>query len=212
LRAKRSKRRARELSVVITIARMYGSGALGVARRLSALLGLPLVDQELPVVVATRLGIAPAAAAQVVAEPKPLMERILGGWAVSAPEIGQSEDIDAAVTREVESAIREAAEHPCIILGRGAGLVLRERNDVLRVFVHAPLQWRGERVARLLSCGAKEAAAEVQRVDRARKAYVLERFGVDWDDAQLYALTADTGVLGIEGAADAIAAAARRIQ
>jgi cytidylate kinase len=195
--------------MVVTFSRMYGSGALGVGRRVAAALGVPVIDQELPVLVATRLGIAPGAAEQVVAEPKPLVERILEGLAISSPEGGTPDDIDEDVSRGVETAIREAAAVDCVILGRAAGIVLAGRPDLFRVFVHAPLAWRAQRIGELLRCDERTARSEIARVDRARAAYLRERYKVDWTDATRYELAIDTSVLGIEGTAQVIAGLVR---
>jgi cytidylate kinase len=187
--------------VVVTLSRLYGAGSLGIGRRVAAALGIPLVDQELPVLVATRLGIAQRAAEQVVAEPKPLVERILEGFAMSAPEGGAADDIDEDVSRAVEASIREAAAGDCVILGRGAGLLLAGRPGLFRVFLHAPLAWRAARIAELLRCDEKTARAEVARVDRARGTYIRDRYNAEWTDATRYELAIDTSLLGIEGTA-----------
>lgn len=179
------------------------------AREVAAALGVPLVDRGLPEVVATRLGIGAEAAEERSAEPKPLVERILGGLAIASPEGGMAEDIDEEVARGVEEAIREAAQAPCLILGRAAGLVLAGRAGVCKVFLHAPLDWRVARVRESLGCSQRQAEAETRRVDRARAAYVRDRYAVDWLDLTRYDLAVDSSVAGVDVTAATIVAFVR---
>jgi cytidylate kinase len=189
---------------------MYGAGSAAVAKLVAASLGVPLVDQALPQVVATRLGIGLRSADERSAERKPLVERILDGLAIASPESGLPEDIDEEVARGVEAAIREAAAAPCVILGRAAGLVLAGRPDVCRVFVHAPAQWRIDRIRASLGCSLREAEAEMRRVDRGRAEYVRERYDADWRDLTRYDLAVDSSAAGPDGTAETIVTFARR--
>lgn len=191
--------------MIVTIARQYGSAALSVGRIVAEQLGAALVHDELPTVVATRLGITREAAEAVGARPPHFAERILRGLAAGTPEAihdSPPEEIDAAYVREIERAVRErAALGPCVILGRAAGRVLRGRPDLVTVFLHAPLPWRVARVIDSLGCNERVARSEIARVEAARAQYTRERYGVDWRDAAGYTLALDVAACGIEASA-----------
>ncbi|HEY0797591.1 MAG TPA: cytidylate kinase-like family protein [Candidatus Baltobacteraceae bacterium] len=200
--------------MVVTISRQYGSAAIAVARALEEELGYRIVHDELPTVVATRLGISREAAERVEAGPKTLPERILRGFSQATPEFAPAQlnapDIDADYVRVVEEAVREAAEiGNCIIVGRAAGRVLIDRDDVVRVLLRAPLAWRTVRVMESLGCDERAARVEIARVEEARTSYEREHYGVEREDMRLYHLIVDVARFGIEGAATVIASGVR---
>ena len=64
--------------------------------------------------------------------------------------------------------IRDLAEQePCVIVGRGADFILRDRKDCLRVLIHASLEFREERVVR--QYGEREVSAEERILDKDRE-------------------------------------------
>lgn len=121
----------------------------------------------------------------------------------------------ASLTRAV---IEEAAERGnAVILGRGAAFILRGRQDVLSVQLHASLE---ARLRHLLSrveeipADARPDEASVKELcrsfDDARSRYLRHHFNVDWNDARHYDMALDTGRLGLALAVDLIEQAARR--
>lgn len=201
----------------ITISRLYGAAALGVARALERRTGYRVVEDQIAAVVAARLEISKEAVAEEIAAPPPLGERILRGLGVGLPELATGAptalDIGHAVRGEVEKTIRQvASEGGAIIVGWIANIVLGPRPDVLRVFLHAPLEWRVARIMESFHLDAKAARSEVERVDEERKAYAKAEYNIVYGAARYYDLILDTSRFGIEGTAAAIAAAAQILQ
>lgn len=202
--------------MIVTIARQYGSAALAVGGLVADQLDAALVHDELPAVVATRLGITREAAEAVGSGPPRFAERLLRGLAASTPEAMHAcpppDEIDTAYVREIERVVRERVAHgPCVILGRAAGRILLGRPDLVSIFLHAPLAWRAARVMEALGCGERDALREIERVDAARAGYTRERYGIEWRDAAHYTLALDVAALGIEETAELIVRAARAI-
>jgi cytidylate kinase len=202
--------------MIVTIARQYGSAALAVGRIVAEGLHAALVHDELPAVVATRLGISREAAEGVGSRPPRFAERLLRGLAAATPEATAAcpapDEIDTAYVREIERVVRERVElGPCVILGRAAGRILLGRPDLVSVFLHAPVAWRTARVIDSLGCSEREARREIERVDTARAAYTRERYGVEWHDASQYTLALDVAACGVEETADLIVRAARAV-
>ena len=73
-----------------------------------------------------------------------------------------------------------------MIVGRCANHVLRERRDVLDIFVHACRDVRVQETMRMFSLGEKEAVRLLKRTDKARKAYYKNYTGMDWNDPNSY--------------------------
>lgn len=97
-----------------------------------------------------------------------------------------------------------AQQHPSVIVGRGAGHVLKGRPGVLNVLVHAPEAWRIERLAQHTGVTAAKAKDAVKESDRQRASFVRTLTGTDWTDARQYDLAIDTSTLGIDQATEII--------
>jgi cytidylate kinase len=201
--------------VIVTVSRAYGSSALAVARAVAEQLGYRLVDRELPVVVALRLGMSEEVVETAQDRPRPFGVRVLeqlgGGMPESAQPASSTDDNLVAETRRAtEEAIREAAAAGnAVFVGRMAGSTLADRTDLLRVFLSAPLAWRAGQVAASLGMDEATARAEIARVDEARRTYAKEQYRVTWGDPRNYDLVLDTSRFGVDGSANVIVAAVR---
>lgn len=199
--------------MIVTISRVYGAGALAVARALAERLGYRLVDEQLPVVAASLLGTSADVVQTVSERPRGFGERFLEQLGGGVPEAAQppaSDPFPAETRRAIEAAVREqAAEGDVVIVGRMSGSILRDHPDLLRVFVHAPLAWRIPHVAESLHVSQVAARAEIARIDDARRTYAREGYNVTWGDPRNYDLVLDSSRFGVAGSADVIVAAVR---
>jgi cytidylate kinase len=197
--------------VIVTISNLYGSGGVAVAEKAAIALAYTLVDQQLPVVVAKRMRISRDAARASDETGRSLGARLLSNLEIATPELagsGLRETFDSTFAREVERAVKEyAARGNCVIVGRGAGAILGRRDDVLRVYMHAPRDWRIERVRGEYGVDEKAAAAEVDRVDRARRAHLRDWYRVEMGAPDNADLSIDTASFGIEASAALVVAA-----
>ena len=101
--------------------------------------------------------------------------------------------------------IRKIADNgSCVIVGRAADYVLRDRKDVVRVFVHAPVEYRVGRVMEVYGDPPSEAKRNIRRSDKARASYYRHISGRRWGDAKNYELSVDSSV-GVEKTAELIA-------
>jgi CMP/dCMP kinase len=199
--------------VIVTVSNEYGSGALEIAARVAKELGYTYVDQQLPVVVAKRLRVSREAVEANEDAAPTLGERFLSGLERATPELAEAsinEPFDEELFRAVQDAVREyAARGRVVIVGRGASAILGARPDVLRVFIYAP---RDCRIARLVESARTRheiAEAEVDRIDKARSAYIRDWYSLAFGDPQNYDLCIDTSRLGTAECAALIVAAAR---
>ena len=199
--------------MIVTISRAYGAAASAVSRRVADALRYRLVDDELPVVAAAWLGTSADVVQTLSERPVGFGERVLQQLGGGVPEAAQPPAVDpvSAQTRAaIEGAVREeATAGDAVIVGRMASAVLGRRPDVLRVFVHAPLDWRVAHVVESLGVNEQAARAEIARIDEARRAYAREGYQVAWGDPRAYDLVVDTSRFAIDGAAAVIVAAAR---
>ena len=92
----------------------------------------------------------------------------------------------------------------CIIVGRCADYVLRERENVLSVFVTAPLEDRVARICSSCEKGEKECRQWIASTERKRSSYYNYYTFKTWGAAECYDLCLNSSKLGIEGCADVV--------
>ena len=98
---------------------------------------------------------------------------------------------------EVE-VIQELAQKPCIILGRCASDILRDRMNVLNIFICADKEFRIHRIEQSDHLTYEEAKELVERTDAERAAYYYEHTGKTWGDVNDYHMILDTSEQGVE--------------
>jgi cytidylate kinase len=175
-----------------------------VTRGLAERLGYRLLDEDLPVVVAARLGTSPEAVDGMQYQQDGFGQRLLRSLSVAMPESFQPapevEDLAAVTQREIARLMNEAADAgDVIVVGRVGNIVLRDRPALLRVFLTAPLTWRTEHIAASLGISAPAARAEIARVDAGRSNYAREHGDVIWGDPHNYDLVVDVSRFGVAG-------------
>ena len=122
-----------------------------------------------------------------------------GAVTVSAPKRRRSAPEEPQFSLEAL-----ANEEPCVLVGRCANWVLRDRDDVLDVFIHAGRDYRIQRTMEKLEIPEKKAGRVLKRTDRARKAYYKNYTGCDWNDPNLYHAIVNSDRLGVEACVDVI--------
>ena len=101
-----------------------------------------------------------------------------------------------------------AEKGSCVIIGRCADYVLREKRNVVKVFIHAPLD---DRIRRKMALGTegsteKEVKKNILTKEKVRERYYNFYTGSRWGDSRNYNLCIDTSKVGIDGAVEIIAA------
>lgn len=199
--------------LVVTVSREYGSGGHDVGEAVAHQLGIPLYDRALIDRTARELGRAPEHVADVEQNISTAKLWELVFTDKSIPE-SMNPSLDDAIFVSQSRTLRELAQKgSCVIIGRMANWVLRDRPNVLRVFVCSNRELAVSRVMATTGLTAEEAARKVERVNRGRANHYLQYSdGHQWTDARNYDLVVNTSVTGIEGAANLIVTAAQMQQ
>ena len=121
---------------VITIGREFCTGGLDIARNVAGRLGAPMYDKELITLAAKESGLSEQAIAAGEKRPSGSLLYNLYTMGSDLPLSDQVFVVQSQIIR------RLADQGPCVIVGRCGDYVLRNRTDVLRVFLHAPLEFR----------------------------------------------------------------------
>ena len=97
-----------------------------------------------------------------------------------------------------------AAQGPCVIVGRCANHVLRDRSDVLDIFIHAGVEFRLNRAINVLGLPERQAKKVLRSTDKARKTYYQNYTGSNWNDPDLYHACLNPDRLGFDACVDTI--------
>ena len=99
-----------------------------------------------------------------------------------------------------------ASKESCVIVGRCAEYVLKDYDNVLSVFIHAPHDFCMEKAAEKKSLPLKELEEFVNKTNKQKEDYHKFYTGMDWADARNYDLCLDSSKLGFERCVDEIIA------
>lgn len=188
--------------VVITIARQYGSGGRTIGQMLSKELGIHYYDKELLKLASEESGIHERLFAGVDEKLKnsPLLritKKIYQGQLIP-PESEDFTSMENLFNYQAKVIKELAEEESCIIIGRCADYVLRDYDNVLSVFIHAPEDYCIEQARQKLSMPDREIKKFIQKTDKERRDYYRHYTGREWTDARNYDLCLDSSKLGME--------------
>ena len=93
---------------------------------------------------------------------------------------------------------------PCVIVGRNADYILKDRNDVLHVYLHADIPFRASRIVQIYGASDRNPESVLAERDKRRRLNYQHYTGRNWGVAQNYDLCLNTGTLGLEQCADII--------
>lgn len=190
---------------IITISRQFGSGGRTIGKMLAERLQIPYYDKELVKQVALESGFAPGYVEEH-GENAPGTSSL--AYAFTAPGIpgimnGMSAgDYLWSIQRRV--ILQLAEKEPCVIVGRCADYILKDRTDCLHAFIHADKAFRADRIVRLY--GESENSPEKRLLDKDKKRRVnYEHYtGRNWGEAQNYHICLDSGAIGVERCAEVL--------
>ena len=178
---------------VITISREFGSGGRTIGKRVAEELKIPCYDNELLMEIAKESGFQE----NYVQEAG---EYASGGFLSNVFSHQGSSPNNADYLWQIQyRIISELAEKsPCVIVGRCADYILQDKADCLKVFIHADIAFRAERIVKVYGEREESPQQRIRDKDRRRAAY--HRFYTDmkWGHAQNYDLTLNSGTLGID--------------
>ena len=182
---------------IITISRQFGSGGRTVGRMLAERLGVPFYDKELVKHVADETGFDTSFIEENGEfSPSKSIFSFAMSQGIPCMQNGLSmSDFIFCIQRQV---ILKLAEQPCVIVGRGADYILRERDDCFNVFIHADMQSRAERIVRLYGESEKKPEQRLADKDKKRKIYYKHYTDREWGDAKNYDMCLNSGKIGIE--------------
>lgn len=185
---------------VITISRQFGSGGRTIGKEVAEKLGIPCYDQELIEKIAEDTGLT----AEFVSDHT---ENTLYGTLIASAFNTYSATATQDYLWDIQvKIINELAEKgPCVIVGRCADYILRDKADCLKVFIFADDDSRADRIINLYGVKEDSPQKRLAKKDKRRAAYYRFYTDIEWGDVKNYHISLNSGEIGIEKCVDIIA-------
>ena len=188
-------------SKIISIGRSFGAGGKTIGKLVADHLNIPYYDSELLKETAKNSGLSEKYLESV--DEKDITDAALYmSVGFMTPQYTSIRQIAANAQSEVIEKI--ASEGPCVIVGRRANEILKDKKNVVSVFVTASVEYRTKRIMEREGIDEKAARKKVLRVDKERAAYYNQFGGDNWGYASTYDLCINTETFGDEKAAELI--------
>lgn len=180
---------------IITISREFGSGGRFIGEEVAKKLGIAYYDKNIIGQIAEKSGLSPEYI-QENAELSP--KKGLFAYAFSGRDItGKSvEDMVYEAQRNIILGLVE--KEPCVIIGRNADYILKDRDDVLNVFIHGDMPEKIKRITGLYNVKEKEAVKMMADTDKRRRTNYNFYTDQNWGKASNYTLCLNSSQLGYD--------------
>lgn len=183
---------------IITISREFGSGGRTVGKALAEKLGIPCYDSEIIEKVAEKSGFDK----DYIADK--------GEYVRSTPLSGlfrsnynyqsSNEDIIWSIQAKIINEL--ADEGPCVIVGRCADYILKDRDDVFKAFIYSDTESRKKRIVEVYGESKDSPEKRIKDKDKRRASYYQIFTDMKWGDARNYDMSLNSGKIGIDGCVD----------
>ena len=193
--------------LIIIIGRQLGAGGQVIGRRLAELFNAQFYDRELLNLAAKESGFSEKYFEQND-ESKHFLEPLSHIRAIQLLGVGfyDNKFSPNSLFQFQSEVIREAASKgPCVFVGRGADYILRDFDNVVSIFLTAPLPVRVKRVMDRLGYDEKKATTFLHQKEKKRSDFYNFFTDRQWGVAESYDLCLDSSILGDEGSAQFIA-------
>ena len=180
---------------IITISREFGSGGRFIGEEVAKKLGFACYDKNIIGQIAEKSGLSPEYI-QENAELSP--KKGLFAYAFSGRDI-TGKSVEDMVYEAQRNIILELAEkEPCVIIGRNADYILKDRDDVLNVFIHGDMPEKIKRITGLYNVKEKEAVKTMADTDKRRRTNYNFYTDQNWGKASNYTLCLNSSQLGYD--------------
>ena len=188
--------------LVFCIGRQFGSGGHEIGEGLAKKLGIPCYDKEILKQAAQESGIVEELFEKADEKPTSSFLYTLSVGAIGAAQAFTNYNDyltnDKLFQFQSQTIKDMAAKGSCVIIGRCADYILRGEPKRISVFVHAPMELRMQRIARLHNIDEDAARALIKKTDKSRANFYDYYADSDWGAADTYDVSLNSGKLGVE--------------
>lgn len=184
-------------NIVITIGREFGSGGRYIGKKVAEKLEIPFYDKELIQKAYEKNGYNYSKLEQY--------DEVKRNGILKAMELLSSNNYEIIAEDDrcqylIEETIKEIAKKSCVILGRSSNTILKEKENVINIFIYSNnLDFKVKRKMELENLSYEESLKKLKHMDKQRKKYYeyINKNHI-WGDKKEYDFCIDSEVLGIE--------------
>lgn len=202
--------------LIITIARQYGSGGREIGEKVAEKLGIPLYDKEIITDAASRGNMneevirkSEETAANSLLYTLAMGSNIAGAAMHFGYKMPLSDKLFILQSDVIKGYAKEGS---CVVIGRCSDYVLRDEENILRLFIYGDLDHREQRVKeRHPELKSSSVIDVINKTDKRRASYYNFYTGGKWGKYDNYDMAINSSTLGIDGTAELIAAIAAKL-
>ena len=180
---------------IITISREFGSGGRFIGEEVAKKLGIAYYDKNIINEIAEKSGLSPEYI-QENAELSP--KKGLFAYAFAGRDITGKSVEDMVYEAQRKVILKLADKESCVIIGRNADYILKDRDDVLNVFIHGDTPEKIQRITRLYNVEEQKAVKMMADTDKRRMANYNFYTDQKWGKASNYTLCLNSSKLGYD--------------
>ena len=180
---------------IITISREFGSGGRFIGEEVAKKLGISYYDKDIIGQIAEQSGFAP----EYIRENAELSpKKGLFAYAFSGRDITGKSVEDMVYEAQRIVILKIAEKESCVIIGRNADFILKDRDDVLNVFIHGAESEKVKRICKLYHVTETDAIKMMTDTDKRRRTNYNFYTDQKWGMAKNYTLSLNSSQLGYE--------------
>ena len=180
---------------IITISREFGSGGRFIGEEVAKKLGIAYYDKNIINEIAEKSGLSP----EYIQENSELSpKKGLFAYALAGRDITGKSVEDMVYEAQRQVILELADKEPCVIIGRNADYILKDRDDVLNVFIHGDAPEKTQRIRQIYHVSEKDAAKMMADTDKRRMANYNFYTNQKWGKASNYTLCLNSSQLGYD--------------
>ena len=183
--------------IVITVSREYGSGGRYVGKLIADKLGIKLYDKEFIQKLAEETGLSEEYI-ENNEQKRDALANLNNGYYVGL------NNSDELFLKESELIKEVANQESCVIIGRCADFILKDKENVLKVFIYSDMEDKIKRATDIYGLEKEKAKKEITRIDKLRANHYKHYTEKEWKDFSNYDICINSDALGVEKASEMI--------
>lgn len=192
-------------NIYVTIGRQFGSGGREIGHKVAQALDIPYYDKEILAVAARESGLSEEFLKSYDEKPTNsfLYSLVVGQQSVLSG--GRGATVEQLAAKAQRDAVLSVADKgSCVIVGRCADYILRDKPGLCRIFIMADQASRIARIIERDGVSEKEAEEKLRKMDKTRASYYSFHTDRVWGAAESYDLCVSSSLRGVDAAVDTI--------
>lgn len=183
--------------IVITIAREYGSGGRYIGKLVAEKLDIKLYDKEFIEKMAEDTGLSEEYIRENE-QKRNVLDVFNNGY------YSGLNNADELFIKESEFIKKVASQESCIIVGRCADYILKDKENVVKVFINSSMENKIKRAIEFYHMSKENAEKEITRINKLRANHYKYYTEKDWKEPSNYDVCINSDAIGIDNAVNLI--------